>query len=145
MKRTRPSPPGVILNRSAVSELLNLLNMSQTQLACRAGRSPGRLSLLMAGKRSPSPDARRCLKQALGVDDFDRLCIIEPAENPPTSDGPRTDRRPLPLMKRTRPASVDVQKGSPRCGVPSLCAVARRPAPTRRGRDDGVAEAERAR
>ena len=34
MKRTRPSRPRVILNRSAVSELLNL---SQTQLACLPG------------------------------------------------------------------------------------------------------------
>ena len=68
MKRSRPSRPRVILNRSAVSELLNLLNMSQTQLACRAGRSPGCLSLLMAGKRRPSPDPRRRLHQARIVD-----------------------------------------------------------------------------
>ena len=80
MKRTRPSRPGVKLNRSAFSELLNLLNMSQTALACLAGLSPGYFSLLMAGKRSPSPDTRRWLKQALGVSDFDRLFIIEPPD-----------------------------------------------------------------
>ena len=40
-KRNRPSRPGVKLNRSAVSELLNLLNMSQTQLAQLCGISPG--------------------------------------------------------------------------------------------------------
>ena len=54
--------------------------MSQTQLARRSGLSPGYLSLLMAGKRSPSPYARRRLQQVLGVRDFDRLFIIEPAD-----------------------------------------------------------------
>ena len=37
----------------------------------------------MAGKRSPSPDARRRIQEALGVNDFDRLFIIEPAEEEP--------------------------------------------------------------
>ena len=69
MKRSRASRPRLILNRSAVSELLNLL-------AWPAGRSPGYLSPLMAGKRSPSPDARRLLQQALETNDFDLLFII---------------------------------------------------------------------
>ena len=34
----------------------------------------------MAGKRSPSPGARRRIQQALGVSDFDRLFFIEPAD-----------------------------------------------------------------
>ncbi len=66
MKPTHPPRPKIKLNRSAVSELLNLLNRSQTQLARMCGLSPGYLSLLMAGKRSPSPDARRRIQEALG-------------------------------------------------------------------------------
>ena len=80
MKPTHPRRPKIKLNRSAVSELLNLLHMTQTQLARRCGLSRGYLSLLMAGKRSPSPDARRRIQEALGVNDFDRLFSMEPAE-----------------------------------------------------------------
>ena len=80
MKPTHPPHPKIKLNRSAVSELLNLLHMTQTQLARRCGLSPGYLSLLMAGKRSPSPEARRRIQEALGVNDFDRLFSMEPAE-----------------------------------------------------------------
>ena len=80
MKRSRPSRPRVKLNRAAVSELLSLLHMTQTELAQLCGISPGYFSLLMAGKRSPSPDTRRWLKQALEVSDFDRLFIIEPPD-----------------------------------------------------------------
>ena len=90
MKRRGPSRPWVKLNRGAVSELLN---MSQTQLARLCGISPGYFSLLMAGQRSPSPDVRRRIQEVLGVHDFDRLFIIEPAERsssgrPATGDGP---------------------------------------------------------
>ena len=41
------------------------------------GLSPGYFSLLMAGQRSPSPQVRRGIQEALGVHDFDRLFIIE--------------------------------------------------------------------
>ena len=78
MKRSRPSRPRVKLIRSAVSELLGLLNLTQTELAQMCGLSPGYFSLLMAGKRSPSPEARRRIQEALGVYDFDRLFTIEP-------------------------------------------------------------------
>ena len=61
----------------AVSELLNLRNMSQTELVRLCGISPGYLSLLMAGQRSPSPEVRRRIQRVLGVCDFDRLFIIE--------------------------------------------------------------------
>ncbi len=66
--------------QAAVSELLSLLNTTQTELAELCGLSPGYFSLLMAGKRSPSPEARRQIQQALGVSDFDRLFFIEPAD-----------------------------------------------------------------
>ena len=88
MKPTPPRRPRVKLNRAAVSELLSLLNMTQTELAQRCGLSPGYLSLLMAGKRSPSPEARRGIQEVLGVSDFDRLFIIEPAEEPCDEKGP---------------------------------------------------------
>ena len=81
-QRNRPSRPRVKLIRSAVAELLNLLNMTQSELAHMCGLSPGYFSLLMAGKRSPSPEARRRIQEALGVADFDRLFIIEPADEP---------------------------------------------------------------
>ena len=66
MNPTRPLRPRVKLNRSAVSELLNVLNMTQTQLAQLCGISPGYFSLLMAGQRSPSPDVRKRIQEALG-------------------------------------------------------------------------------
>ena len=65
-----------------VSELLSLLHMTQTELTQVCGLSPGYLSLLMAGKRSPSPEARRLIQEALGMSDFDRLFIMEPADEP---------------------------------------------------------------
>ena len=58
MKPTRSLRPRVKLNRAAVSELLSLLNTTQTELAQMCGLSPGYFSLLMAGKRSPSAGAR---------------------------------------------------------------------------------------
>ena len=73
-KRNRPSRPRMKLNRSTVSELLNL---SQTQLAQLCGISPGYFSLLMAGKRNASPFTRQRLQQVLGVSDFHRLFIME--------------------------------------------------------------------
>ena len=87
MKPTRSLRPRVKLNRAAVSELLSLLNTTQTELAQMCGLSPGYFSLLMAGKRSPSPGARRLIQQALGVIDFDRLFMMEPAEE----EGPDTE------------------------------------------------------
>ena len=78
MRRKRPRRPRVKLKRAAVSELLSLLHMTQTELAQLCGLSPGYFSLLMAGKRSPSPDTRRRIQEALRVWDFDRLFFIEP-------------------------------------------------------------------
>ena len=87
---TRPLRPRVKLNRSAVSELLNVLNMTQTQLAQLCGISPGYFSPLMAGQRSPLPDVRKRIQEALGGNDFDRLFIIEPADE----EGPDMETPP---------------------------------------------------
>ena len=75
--KTGSSPPRVWLNPAAVWELLDRLDISQNQLARRAGISPGHLSLLMNGKRSPAPAVRRRLMQALGVEDFHVLFVME--------------------------------------------------------------------
>ncbi|MDE2778177.1 MAG: helix-turn-helix transcriptional regulator [Chloroflexota bacterium] len=72
--------PRVWLNPVAVWELLDRLGISQNELARRCGFSPGHLSMLMNGKRSPSPHTRRRLMEVLGVDDFDLLFITEPPE-----------------------------------------------------------------
>ena len=61
MRRQRPARPRVKLNRDAVWALLDQLGISQNELARRCGLSPGYLSLLMAGKRSPSARTRRRL------------------------------------------------------------------------------------
>ena len=47
MNPTPPPRPRVKLNRAAVSELLSLLNMTQTQLAQMRGLSPGYFSLYL--------------------------------------------------------------------------------------------------
>ena len=70
----------VMLNPVAVWRLLAELNMSQNELARRCGISPGHLSLLMNGKRGPSPKLRRRLQQVLGVSNFDDLFIMVPPE-----------------------------------------------------------------
>ena len=81
MRRKRPVRPRVILNRDAVWVLLDRLRISQNELARRCGLSPGYMSLLMAGKRSPSPPTRRRLMQALGVSEFDDLFTWETGED----------------------------------------------------------------
>ena len=78
--KTGPSAPRVWLNPVVVWELLERLDISQNQPARRAGISPGHLSLLMNGKRSPAPPVRRRLMQALGVDDFHVLFVREPMD-----------------------------------------------------------------
>ena len=70
-----------MLNPAAVWRLLDELDMSQNELARRCGITSGHLSLLMNGKRCPSPQVRRRLQQVLGVSNFDDLFIIEPIDD----------------------------------------------------------------
>ena len=79
MKRTRPSRSRVKLNSVAVWELLDQLGITQKELARRSGISAGYLSQLMRGERSPSVRTQKRLQQALGVTDWNRLFIMEPA------------------------------------------------------------------
>ena len=79
MNRKRPSRSRVKLNPVAVWELLDQLGISLKELARRSGISAGYLSQLIRGERSPSVRTQRRLQQALGVADWDRLFILEPA------------------------------------------------------------------
>ena len=94
---TGPLAPRVWLNPVAVWELLDQLDISQNQLARLAGISPGHLSLLMNGKRSPAPGVRRRLMRALGVNDFHVLFVMERpgagGGNAGRADCPQTQKR----------------------------------------------------
>ena len=77
MRRRRTPRPRVRLNPQAAWEHLSRRNMTQNELALAAGISSGHISLLLNGKRSPSPGVRRRLQAALGVTDFHELFILE--------------------------------------------------------------------
>ena len=95
--RSSPHASRVWLNPVAVWELLDHLDISQNQLARLAGISPGHLSLLMNGKRSPAPAVRRRLMKALGVDDFHWLFILE---RPPANGGGSAGQATTPKRKK---------------------------------------------
>ena len=76
MKRRQPSSRAR-LDPNRVWELLNRLNLSQNELACRAGVSSGYISQMMSGTRRPSAEMRRRLMASLGVERFDDLFILE--------------------------------------------------------------------
>ncbi|MDE2937558.1 MAG: helix-turn-helix transcriptional regulator [Chloroflexota bacterium] len=95
MRRSRHASR-VWLNPVAVWELLDRLGISQNELARRCRFSPGHLSMLMNGKRSPSPRARRRLMEVLRVDDFDLLFITEP----PDAEGRGTEEMGAPKRKK---------------------------------------------
>jgi len=64
------------LNAESVWDLLNRPNMSQNELAAKAGLTSGYLSQLLNGNRHPSPATRRRLQEVL-VAEFDELYIVE--------------------------------------------------------------------
>ena len=74
---TRLKRPRIKLNPHAFWDRLNVLNMTQNQLASRAEITSGYVSLLVSGKRSPSPELRGRLMEILGVADFHDLFIVE--------------------------------------------------------------------
>ncbi len=65
------------LNPHAFWDRLSVLNMTQNLLADRAGITSGYVSLLVGGKRCPSPELRGRLMEILGVTDFHELFIVE--------------------------------------------------------------------
>lgn len=76
MQRKRPSFR-VKLNPNRVWKIMHRLNVSQNELARLAGVTSGYISLLMRGRRSPSPEVRRRLMRVLRVTMFDDLFILE--------------------------------------------------------------------
>ncbi len=74
---SRNSRRRVRLKAQALWEILDRLNMTQSELARRVGITPGYLSLLVCGRRSPSAALRQRLQDALGVEDFDVLFEME--------------------------------------------------------------------
>ncbi len=69
--------PRVLLNARAFWRRLDLLHLTQNELARRAGVTSGYISLLVAGRRCPSPELRRRLMQVVGVTSFHDLFIAE--------------------------------------------------------------------
>ena len=69
------NPLRVTLKPDPVWAFLDERDISQNELARLAGISPGYLSQLMSGARSPSPPVRRRLLRVLGLD-FDDLFTI---------------------------------------------------------------------
>ena len=80
-KRKSPRKRGgrtvVRLDTASLWRRLTLLNRSQNWLAREVGVSPGYMSMLVNGGRSPSGRIRRRMQKALGVDDFNQLFTLE--------------------------------------------------------------------
>lgn len=74
---SRNSRRRVILKAEALWEILDRLNMTQSDLARVVGITPGYISLLIGGKRSPSAAIRQRMQEALGIEDFDVLFAME--------------------------------------------------------------------
>ena len=70
-------PPTIKLKTAQVWKLIGRRNMSQNELARRAGISSGYLSRLLAGRKCPSPAVRRRLQAALEVSEFEELFTME--------------------------------------------------------------------
>ncbi|MDE2838078.1 MAG: helix-turn-helix transcriptional regulator [Chloroflexota bacterium] len=66
----------VKVNPYAAWRRMDLLHLSQNELARLTGLTSGYVSLLLSGKRCPSPEKRRLLQEALGVAEFDDLFIV---------------------------------------------------------------------
>ena len=68
------------LDPHAAWRLMDRLDVSQNELARRAGLASGYMSDLMNGKRSPSSRTRRRLLRALTVARSEELFIVEPVD-----------------------------------------------------------------
>ena len=73
----------VRLNAAALWERLALLDRSQNWLAREVGVSPGYLSMLVNGGRSPSGCIRRRMLTALGFTYFHQLFTLEVTDDQP--------------------------------------------------------------
>ncbi len=79
MKRRRPYAR-VKLKPDAVWEQIIRRNLSQNDLARLTNISPGYLSQLISGRRSPSANVRKRLQSALDTPNFDCLFVLEPCD-----------------------------------------------------------------
>ncbi len=75
--RRRRGRTVVRLNTAALWERLSRLNRSQNWLAREIGVSPGYVSMLVNGGRTPSGRIRRRMLKALRVSEFHHLFQIE--------------------------------------------------------------------
>ena len=75
--RRRGGRTVVRLDTAALWERLTLLNRSQNWLAREIGVSPGYISMLVNGERSPSGRIRRRMLKALEVTEFQDLFRLE--------------------------------------------------------------------
>ena len=73
----------VRIDTAALWKRLTLLNRSQNWLAREVGVSPGYISMLVNGGRSPSGRIRRRMLAALGLTDFDQLFRMEDRHDKP--------------------------------------------------------------
>ena len=73
----------VTLKPEPLWDRLAVLGRSQNWLAREAGISPGYLSMLVNGKRSPSGRLRRRLQRILEVEDFHELFTFESTRDEP--------------------------------------------------------------
>ena len=69
----------ILARAPAVWERMDQLNLSQNQLADLVGCSISHLSLVLNGKRSPSPRKRQRMQEVLGAG-FDELFVMEEAD-----------------------------------------------------------------
>lgn len=66
----------VKLNPYAAWSLMDRRHMTQNELARMTGLTSGYVSMLVNGRRSPSPAKRRRLQEVLGVTEFDDLFTV---------------------------------------------------------------------
>ena len=76
MKRRKPAFR-VRLDQRKAWERLNVLNMSQNELARRIGRTSGYVSQMLNGERCPAPETRKRLMKVLEVSRFEDMFLLE--------------------------------------------------------------------
>ena len=69
----------ILASAPAFWDRMDVLNISQNQLADLVGCSVSHLSLVLNGKRSPSPRKRQRMQEVLGAG-FDELFYMEEAD-----------------------------------------------------------------
>ena len=77
VKQPRDSRPRVRVKAKAFWDYMERRSLSQNDLAKEVGLSPGYVSQMVNGRRSPSARTRRSLLEALGAVEFDDIFFIE--------------------------------------------------------------------